>query len=211
MGFNKGFDVDKYVGKVIDTSKPNQRRVKRVVSDNKVGLSILGGAVTTLAVGVGVLGTALFNKKKTSTYKKKIEELETENQRLEAMLIKMNNAYMSQLGIEVADLYEYEYDESDFGEFDFDFESVGEEDSSFEFPDFNDEEIVKELSSFSKFNKFQDEIAQSLEQDGDVIAPPYYPNQTIVFSEEELEEISSEDGQEAVAEILEKTKSKNTL
>ena len=186
MGFNKGFDVDKYVGKVIDTSKPNQRRVKRVVSDNKVGLSILGGAVTTLAVGVGVLGTALFSKKKSSTYKKKIEELETENQRLEAILINMNNAYMSQLGIEEADLYEY--NESDFGEFDF--ESVGEEDSSFEFPDFNDKEFVKELSSFSKFNKFQDEIAQTLEQDGDVIAPPYEPNQTIVFSEDELEEIA---------------------
>lgn len=188
MGFNKGFDVDKYVGKVIDTSKPNQRRVKRVVSDNKVGLSILGGAVTTLAVGVGVLGTALFNKKKTSTYKKKIEELETENQRLEVILINMNNAYMSQLGIEVADLYEY--NESDFG--DFDFESLGEEeeDFTFEFPDDNNEEFVKELSSFSKFNKFQDEIAQTLEQDGDVIAPPYEPNQTIVFSEDELEEIA---------------------
>ena len=181
MGFNKGFDVDKYVGKVIDTSKPNQRRVKRVVSDNKVGLSILGGAVTTLAVGVGVLGTALFNKKKTSTYKKKIEELETENQRLEAILINMNNAYMNHLGVEEADLYEY--DESDFGEF-------VEEDFTFEFPDDNNEEFVKELSSFSKFNKFQDEIAQTLEQDGDVIAPPYEPNQTIVFSEDELEEIA---------------------
>ena len=178
MGFNKGFDVDKYVGKVIDTSKPNQRRVKRVVSDNKVGLSILGGAVTTLAVGVGVIGSVLFNKKKTSTYKKKIEELETENQRLEAILISMNNEYMRQLGIGEADLYEY--NESDFGEF-------VAEDFSFEFPDFDDEKFVKELG---RFNKFQDEIAQSLEQDGDDIAPPYEPNQTIVFSEEELEEIT---------------------
>lgn len=178
MGFNKGFEVDKYVGKVIDTSKPNQRRVKRVVNDNKVGLSILGGAVTTLAVGVGVIGSVLFNKKKSSTYKKKIEELETENQRLEAILINMNNAYMSQLGIEEADLYEY--NESDFGEF-------VAEDFSFEFPDFNNEEFVKELDSFSKF---QGEIAQTLEQDGDVIAPPYEPNQTILFSEDELEEIA---------------------
>ena len=184
-----GYDLEKYVGKVVDTSRGNQRRVKRVVSDNKVGLSILGGAVATLAVGVGALGTALFNKKKSNTYKKKIEELETENQRLEATLINMNNAYMSQLGIEVEDLYEY--NESDFG--DFDFESLGEEeeeDFTFEFPDDNNEEFVKELSSFSKFNKFQDEIAQTLEQDGDVIAPPYEPNETIVFSEDELEEIA---------------------
>lgn len=178
-----GNEVEKYVGKVINTSKPNQRRVKRVVSDNKVGLSILGGAVTTLAIGVGVIGSVLINKKKSNTYKKKIEELETENQRLEAMLINMNNIYMSQLGIEEADLEEY--NESDF---DFDFESLGEEeDYSFEFPDFNDEEFVKEVESF---NKFQDEVAQSLEQDGDVIAPPYEPNQTIVFSEDELEEIA---------------------
>lgn len=184
MGFNnKGFDVDKYVGRVVDTGRGNQRRVKRVVSDNKVGLSILGGAITTLAVGVGVLGSILINKKKSNTYKKKIEELETENQRLEAMLINMNNTYMSQLGIEEADLYEY--NESDF---DFDFESLGEEeDYSFEFPDFNDKEFVKELNSF---NKFQDEMAQSLEQDGDAIAPPYEPNQTIVFTEDELEEIA---------------------
>lgn len=182
MGFNnKGFDVDKYVGRVVDTGRGNQRRVKRVVSDNKVGLSILGGAITTLAVGVGVLGSILINKKKSNTYKKKIEELETENQRLEAMLINMNNTYMSQLGIEEADLYEY-------NESDFDFESLGEEeDYSFEFPYFNDKEFVKELNSF---NKFQDEMAQSLEQDGDAIAPPYEPNQTIVFTEDELEEIA---------------------
>ena len=111
-------------------------------------------------------------------YKKKIEELETENQRLEAILISMNNEYMRQLGIGEADLYEY--NESDFGEF-------VAEDFSFEFPDFDDEKFVKELG---RFNKFQDEIAQSLEQDGDDIAPPYEPNQTIVFSEEELEEIT---------------------
>lgn len=177
MGFNKGFEVDKYVGRVVDTSRGNQRRVKRVVNDNKIGLSILGGAVTTLAVGVGVIGSVLFNKKKSNTYKKKIEELETENQRLEAILIGMNNDYMGQLGNEDADLYEYNESE---------FEPLGEEDYTFEYPDFNDEKFVKEVESF---NKFQDEIEQSLEQDGDVIAPPYEPNQTIVFSDDELEEI----------------------
>lgn len=177
MGFHKGYELDKYVGKVIDTSKPNQRRVKRVVNDNKVGLSILGGAVATIAVGVGVIGTALFNKKKANTYKKKIKEMETENQRLRANLISMNKTYMSYLGIEEEDLVDYNETE---------FEPLGEDYAS-EYADFNDEKFEEEVE---RFHTFQGEVAQSLERDGDDVTPQYEPNQTIVFSEDELEELA---------------------
>ena len=176
--FGKGFEVDKYVGKVVDTSRGNQRRVKRVVNDNKVGLSILGGAVTTLAIGVGILGSVLVNKKKTKSYKEKIEELETENERLEAILVSMNNDYMNHLGINEEDLIPLDE----------------------EYPYFSSEELDElrdwEGISFEDEDEFEKERAESLERDGDNIAPPYEPNETIVFTEEEIAETLTEVAEE---------------
>lgn len=185
--FGKGFEVDKYVGKVVDTSRGNQRRVKRVVNDNKVGLSILGGAVTTLAIGVGILGSVLVNKKKTKSYKEKIEELETENERLEAILVSMNNDYMNHLGINEEDLIpldeEYPYFSSEELDELRDWEGISFEEfrDSFEFEDEDD---------------FEKERAESLERDGDIIAPPYEPNETIIFTEEEIAETLTEVAEE---------------
>lgn len=189
--FGKGFEVDKYVGKVVDTSRGNQRRVKRVVNDNKVGLSILGGAVTTLAIGVGILGSVLVNKKKTNSYKEKIDELETENERLEAILVSMNDDYMNHLGINEEDLIpldeEYPYFSSEELDELRDWEGISFEDisdsDSFDF-DFEDED------------EFEKERAESLERDGDIIAPPYEPNETIIFTEEEIAETLTEVAEE---------------
>ena len=187
--FGKGFEVDKYVGKVVDTSRGNQRRVKRVVNDNKVGLSILGGAVTTLAIGVGILGSVLVNKKKTKSYKEKIEELETENERLEAILVSMNDDYMNHLGIDEEDLIpldeEYPYFSSE------EWDELGDWEG-FSFEDISDRDSFE----FEDVEEFEKERAESLEEDGDIIAPPYEPNETIVFTEEEIAETLTEVAEE---------------
>lgn len=187
--FGKGFEVDKYVGKVVDTSRGNQRRVKRVVNDNKVGLSILGGAVTTLAIGVGILGSVLVNKKKTNRYKEKIDELETENERLEAILVSMNDDYMNHLGIDEEDLIpldeEYPYFSSE------EWDELGDWEG-FSFEDISDRDSFE----FEDVEEFEKERAESLEEDGDIIAPPYEPNETIVFTEEEIAETLTEVAEE---------------
>lgn len=131
--------MTKKVNKVFNTGKVNQRRVKRVLKDNKAGLSLVGGVATVLTVGAGILGMGLAKKKAYKDAKSRIDELETENQRLETLLVNLSESHLGSLGIEdVDDLEDYVPNE------DLD---TSDDSSAFGFPDFikfveNEEETL---------------------------------------------------------------------
>ena len=92
----------------------NNYIAKKALKDNKLPLGIVAGAITLASAGVGVIGTVLHHKTKENTYKEKIKELETENERLEAVLVTLNRSLHQQIGAleDLVDMDEF-YDEAD--------------------------------------------------------------------------------------------------
>lgn len=142
----------------------NKYIAKKDLKDNKLPIGIVAGAITLVSAGVGVIGTVLHNKTKENTYKEKIKELETENERLEAVLVTLNRSLHQQIGAleDLVDMDEF-YGDSDEG-----FLGEGNTDS--------DGDKLKALEQYTKGS-----FEALLEDEDESFYPYYEKDSTIEF------------------------------
>lgn len=149
------------------------KTVQKGVNDHKVGIAVAGAVIAVVATSVGVVNASLSKKKRLDKANAKLKELQTEKERLEAVLMTMNKELQSVVnGVEKA---------------------VNVRTTGDGFPD--DEHAVVEQDE--KYEEFKKGLADSLEKTEDDLEKGFMPNETIYFSELDFIKGLTEDNEES--------------